>query len=290
MSMLLLLLGRVVLSVSASGLQKRLTQLHVPGPVVWAGTHAWMLPLALVAVVASPSLSCGPGFWRDAALAGVIDALGNLATVSVLRTTDLSVFGPLNGFRPVLALGFAALFLGEQVSPLGGAGVAVTVAGAMFLLRDNPDGDARWTPAVWRTLGWRLTGLSLSVLASVFLKRAALAGPVSLTLAMWIGCGLPVLALAAWRARSASSVGTSEPPPVAARGLLPLHATIFFVMLWASVEIFRTTLLAYSFAFFQLGMVLQVLLGALWFGEPRLGPRLACCGLMGIGTLLITLG
>ena len=135
-----------------------------------------------------------------------------------------------------------------------------------------------------------MTGLSLSVLASVFLKRAALAGPVSLTLAMWIGCGLPVLALAAWQARGAAPVGTPEPTPAVARGFLPLHATLFFVMLWASVEIFRTTLLAYSFAFFQLGMVLQVLLGALWFGEPRLGPRLACCGLMGIGTLLITLG
>ena len=287
--MLLLLLGRVVLSVSASGLQKRLTQLHVPGPVVWAGTHAWMLPLALVAVVASPSLSCGPGFWRDAALAGIIDALGNLATVSALRTTDLSVFGPLNGFRPVMALGFGALFLGERVSPLGGAGVAVTVAGATFLLRDNPDGDARWTAGAWRTLGWRLSGLSLSVLASVFLKRAALSGPTSLTLAMWIGCGLPVLALAAWQARSASPVDSPAQAPVA-RGFLPLHATIFFVMLWASVEIFRTTLLAYSFAFFQLGMVLQVLLGALWFGEKRLGPRLACCGLMGIGTLLIMMG
>jgi hypothetical protein len=74
-----------------------------------------------------------------------------------------------------------------------------------------------------------------------------------------------------------------------ARTLLAGHAAIFFVMQWLTLEVFRSTLLAYSFAFFQLGMVLQVLIGHRVFHEPHFRRRLACCGIIGAGALLVTL-
>jgi hypothetical protein len=47
--------------------------------------------------------------------------------------------------------------------------------------------------------------------------------------------------------------------------LLTLHAAAFFMMQWLTLHVFAATLLAYSFAFFQLAMVLQVIVGRWMF-------------------------
>ncbi len=280
----LLLLGRVVLSTCANTLQKRLTLQAVRSPALWRATYAWMAPLALLVLAVSFTSSLSREFWLNAALSGLIDALGNLAMVAALSTTDLSVFGPLNGFRPVLALIFGWLFLGEQVSWLGSVGVGLTVVGASLLLRDPRTKNSPWTMSAWRTLGWRLLGLSLSTFAAVFLKRAVLLGSPANTLGVWILCGLPVCWFG-FRHQPAESI---DPAPANRQPrLIFAHALIFFLMQWLTLLVFRSTPLAYSFAFFQLGMVLQVLVGYRYFGESQPGWRLACCALIGLGSALI---
>src|SRR5215212_7629650 len=114
----LALLGRVLFSAAASTLQKKLTLLHVPIPRLWSGTYALMGLPALVAFAIAWNHPVGPGFWSNAVTAGVLDAFGNLAMVAALRSTHLSIFGPLNGFRPMLALLFGWIFLREQPSSL----------------------------------------------------------------------------------------------------------------------------------------------------------------------------
>jgi len=275
------LLGRVLLSASASTLQKKLTLDGVETVALWRSTYAWMaIPAAIVLALTGKVLPAG--FWQNAIAAGLLDALGNLAMVAALRSTDLSIFGPLNGFRPVLALLFGWLFLGEQPSLLGSVGVGVTVVGVGLLLREE-DGNTS-AKAAWRVLALRGAGLSLSTFAAVFLKRATLAGSAGMTLGVWILCGLVVFGL--FSLRSASKPGNEL---ASARTLLAGHAAIFFVMQWLTLEVFRSTLLAYSFAFFQLGMVLQVLIGHRVFHEPHFRRRLVCCGIIGAGALLVTL-
>jgi drug/metabolite transporter (DMT)-like permease len=283
----LFLFGRVFLSASASAFQKRLTLGGMSGAQIWRITYAWMSLPAVLALAMALEQPVHAGFWRDAALAGVIDALGNLAMLAALSSTDLSVFGPLNGFRPVLALAFGWAFLGEQVSWNGGLGVGITVLGAALLLSSPGSRKAPRTEAAWKSGGLRLLGLALSTLASVFFKRALFSGSSGATLGVWILCGLPVV----WFGfRRAPPIPKEKAPANRGRGLLFAHAAIFFAMQWLTLEVFRTTLLAYSFAFFQLGMVLQVLIGCWLFCEGQMFRRLACCAIMGLGALLITVG
>jgi drug/metabolite transporter (DMT)-like permease len=280
MSSTIALLGRVFLSASASTLQKKLTLGGVETIALWRSTYSWMaIPAA--AVLAMTWKQVPAPFWHNAIAAGLLDALGNLAMVAALRSTDLSIFGPLNGFRPVLALLFGWVFLGEQASFLGSVGVATTVVGVALLLREE-DRSAPTTTA-WRVLVLRATGLSLATFAAVFLKRATLLGSAGMTLGVWIFCGLGVFGL--FSLRSASRTGNAV---VGARALLAGHAAVFFVMQWLTLEVFRFTLLAYSFALFQLGMVLQVLIGHWLFHEPHFRRRLACCGIIGAGALLVS--
>ena len=275
----LMLLGRVLLSVGASTFQKHLTRRDVGSAALWKATYGWMAFPACLMLALGLRGGVTSEFWWNAITAGVLDALGNFAMVAALRRTDLSVFGPLNGFRPVLALLFGSMFLSEMPTMLGAVGVGVTVVGTAMLLRDeessNNGGNA------WGIFGLRVTGLALSTFASVFLKRATIAGGPELTLGIWIFCGLPVFWLWSWRQHAGSNDH---------RNLVILHAAAFFLMQWLTLYVFAATLLAYSFAFFQLGIVLQVLVGHWMFNEPHFRKRLACCALICAGAALIAYG
>ena len=277
----LALFGRVLFSATASTIQKKLMLLGAPIPRLWSLTYALMALPALVAFALAWNHTVGPGFWFNAIIAGVLDALGNLAMVAALRSTHLSIFGPLNGLRPLLALLFGWILLGEQPSTLGAIGVTITVIGVALLLRD----DERDAPSNWRMLILRVAGLALSTFAAVFLKRATLASSPAHTLGVWILCGLPVFWLFSMRRDPAQHA--SKPNPHFR--LLLAHAALFFAMQWLTLLVFRSTLLAYSFAFFQLGMVLQVFLGHWVFREPHFARRLIYCGIIGLGALLVSL-
>lgn len=284
--MLWFVVSRVILSVSGNAVQKRLLLegMHI-GPM-WMVTYGLMLVPAILLAL-SHGLNWPGSFWFNVLMGGVLDAVGNLAMVAALRATDLSIFGPLNAFRPVLALLFGWMFLGEIPSSMGIAGVVVIVFGALLLMGKPGKSHAHSSSGQAATaFGLRVAGLSLSTVGAVFLKKAALLGPAETTLAGWTICGLVCLALVSLR-------GVSEPSNKLTQawrmhsGWLIAHAILFFVMQWLTIKIFQNTLLAYSFAWFQLGMVLQVLTGGLLFKEPHLGRRLTGCAVMCLGTALV---
>jgi drug/metabolite transporter (DMT)-like permease len=277
----IILLGRVGLSVSASVVQKRLLLGGLGSRTLWGASYIAMLPAATALMIASWRADLPARFWIDAVVSGVLDALGSLAFGAALRRTDLSVFGPLSAFRPVLALVFGWIGLGEVPSSAGLMGVFITVGGAALLMRRSAaDGGEELATGWGRMLALRLVGLGLSVLASVFLKRATVAGTAELTLGVWIASGL--VCLGCWPGALRSAMR----PEIDRSGLL-LHAALFFVMQWLTLHVFARTPLAYAFVFFQLGMVLQVIVGRVVFGEPAFGRRLAGCLVMGAGGALI---
>ena len=278
------IISRVFLSVSANAVQKRLLLEGVRITPMWLATYVLMLLPALV-LCATQTLSVSREFWLNAVLAGLLDAAGNLAMVGALRSTDLSLFGPLNAFRPVIALVFGWIFLQETPTALGGMGVAVTVAGALILFGKPTVGD-RESRQTWKVLALRITGLSLSTLGAVFLKRAALVASAELTLGAWLVCGIAFLGL------MTSFRGTNPIASIASglrshTGRITGHALLFFIMQWLTIRIFQNTILSYSFVYFQLGMVFQVLTGGIVFQERAMGRRLAACGIMCLGRAVV---
>lgn len=279
-------LARVILSVSGNAVQKRLVLNGAPVSLTWIGTYALMLLPSLALALARPAIT-DSSYWSNILLGGFLDAFGNLAMVAALRATDLSVFGPLNAFRPVLALLFGWFFLGELPTVPGALGVGITVSGAMLLLGSTTPGQiAAQAPQIRHIVSLRLMGLSLSTIGAVFLKRAANVASAELTLCGWIVCGLVCLVLTALLRK-----GPRLPDLLRGfnrhRNWLMFHAALFFLMQLLTIRIFQQTLLAYSFVFFQLGMVLQVLVGRLFFSEPAFKRRLAACLVMAAGSALI---
>ena len=210
-----------------------------------------------------------------------MDAFGNLAMIAALRAADLSVYGPLNAVRPILAMIFGWFFLNEKPTTIGAIGIFITVAGACFVLKEDRAPSSKRT-SMLAVLGFRVLGFALSTLASVFLKRAASTVSAEMTLMGWVTCGLICLIVyAAFR---------KEPIiPEKNRDWIGIHALTFIVMQWMTIRIFQVTLLGYAFVFFQLGMILQVLAGRFFFREPHFARRLAGCAVMSVGAALILL-
>jgi len=279
----LLVLLRVLLSVSASAMQKGSLRGGAPASMFWLLTYAWMGLAAAVLIGGSghrPSL----GVWGWLAFGGFMDAVGNLVMMAALRRTDLSIFGPLSAIRPILAFFAGWLLLGERPSLAGLAGIGVIVASGWLLLAG---GAGAWREAgrggAAKMVALRVGGLACSSVGAVFLKRGAGETSVELALAVWVLAGLATLGL--WRAL-ASGIPRERGWDKGAPGALP-HALVFLAMQWMTIHIFKSTLLAYSFAYFQLGMVLQVAVGAVWFKEPEIKRRLGACLGMAAGAGLV---
>jgi len=283
--MALLILLRVFLSVSANAVQKRLLLDRAGVYQTWILTYSMMLGPAVLFARIRPG-AAGASFWRDILFGGGLDAIGNLAMVAALRSTDISVFGPLNALRPILALLFGWFFLREAPPAVGLVGVAITVGGGAILLSDPHARVGAHFSTIWRALALRVAGLSLGVVGAVFLKRAATRSSAEMTVAAWIACGLAVLLVsAALHYRTdLRTLGTSLR---AHTRWLILHSSVFVTMQWLTIRIFQETLLAYSFVFFQLGMLLQVFVGRIFFREGSFTRRLIAAAIMAFGSVLI---
>ncbi|MGV3772518.1 MAG: GRP family sugar transporter [Verrucomicrobiales bacterium] len=277
---------RVLFSVSANAVQKRLLIDNASISLTWIWTYALMLVPAVV-WAASGLRNLSSEFWVNIILGGLIDAVGNLAMVAALKTMDLSVFGPLNGLRPLLALLFGWFYFGEQPSAIGHFGIALTVAGTLLLIpRNEPKARFKITAKVLQALLFRLAGLSLGVLGAVYLKRAASVGSAEATVAGWIGSGLICLLVLngiIWPQELRAGISTFKEN----RNWLLLHSAFFLAMQWLTIRIFQETLLAYSFVFFQMAMLLQVLAGKLFFKEPHFAQRMAAAVVIALGSILI---
>jgi uncharacterized membrane protein len=283
--MALLIILRVILSVSANAIQKKLLLNRAGVTHTWILTYGIMLgPATLIALFHRSNMSSE--FWRDILLGGGLDAIGNLAMVAALRATDISVFGPLNALRPVLALLFGFIFLGEHPSATGLTGIAITFVGGIILFTDRQPKSVVRGAAIWKALFLRTAGLSLGVVGAVFLKRAATTSTAEVTVAAWIFCGLLVL-LGFTMTRHRSDISGLGEALKMHRPWLLFHAGVFISMQWLTIRIFQTTLLAYSFVFFQLGMVLQVFAGRIFFNEPSFFRRLIAAIIMAGGSALI---
>jgi drug/metabolite transporter (DMT)-like permease len=281
----LLIILRVVLSVSASAIQKRLLLDRAGINATWILTYGFMLlPAAFLAAVRWSDVDAR--FWRDILIGGGLDAIGNLAMVAALRGTDLSIFGPLNAIRPVVALLFGWFFLAENPTPMGLLGTGITVLGGVLLFTGNGHGEKHNFRQIWKSLALRILGLSLGVAGAVFLKRAATAATAEVTVAAWIICGLIVLLTFAV-IRDSAALQSLRPAVSLHWKWLLVHSAVFLTMQVFTIYIFQRTLLAYSFVFFQLGMVLQVFVGRFFFREGAFARRLVAAIIMALGSILI---
>ena len=187
---------RIVANPVSNVFQKKLADRGAHPVWIIAVTHALLTAVALPFLGVIRSVELQPGFWTDMGLCALLAVTGNVLLVYALRSTDLSILGPINAYKAVVSLSLAVLLLGEVPSGKGLAGVLLIVAGSGFVVERGP-GNAFARFFRDRGVQLRFAALAFSATEAVFLKRAILRASPEVAFLFWSILGLPVAAIAA---------------------------------------------------------------------------------------------
>jgi drug/metabolite transporter (DMT)-like permease len=254
-------------------------------------THGLISVIALPVLARLPLDQLGTDFWTNMAIAVLLAVAGYLLLWYALRSTDLSILGPVNAYKAVIGLLLSVALIGEVPTLSGLAGVALIVAGSYVVVDRVPGAPRR--NALHQFVGergvqLRLAALVCSATESVFLKRALLLSSALTAFMIWAVFCFVVAALGVALQRR------GIPAVTRLRGewrtLLWLTATTAVMQLTTLVT-FRALQVGYSLALFQLSTLVTVYLGHRYFRERNIGRRLVGSLIMVIGAILIvTLG
>lgn len=288
----LFVLLRVVANPAANVFQKQLAQRAAHPLFIIGVTHALLtlvaLPL-LAANVGARSVALGTAFWVDMGICAVLAVAGNVLLVYALRSSDLSVLGPLNAYRAVLSLAMGVFLLGEVPTAFGLAGVLLIVAGSSVIV-DRVPGQSQGTAVLqfFREPGVRLrfAAMFLSATEAVFLKRAVLLSSPVTTFLYWVILGLPVAAAAI------ALLLRGEMGEESARLRRHWRTYLWLALTTGSMQLatlltFGALQVGYSLALFQLSTLISVFLGYRYFQERNIRRRLVGSAVMVVGAVLI---
>jgi drug/metabolite transporter (DMT)-like permease len=253
--------------------------------------------LALCSCVAAPILLpvAAPLLWRDGVPAQARQFVLGTIALHVLYFYALgrayssgaySIVYPIaRGLGVALVPIGAYLLLDERLSPIGIAGIAFVVLGVTALHQVGH----RYAVATGATLGaatlWAvITGLSIGAYSLNDKAGVAHVHPVAYMLLMEACCGL-VLLPAALVTRPSAVRREWETNWRAILAVGAMSAAGYTLVLLA----FRLSKAGYVVAARELSIVLSALIGTLWMGEGRVGPRLAAASIVLAGVACVAL-
>jgi len=308
----LLVAARIASTTWANIVQKRLLATSSPSPLELF-TQVWgcMTLLSLPGWIST--LSLGLHFWSWLLLTCLLEVPGNVLLLRSLKHTELSIFGPLSSFKPVVSLLLAFLLFGQSPSGMGALGVGIVIVGSICLTIDGRSETKSLTAAQKHAgIRDRLLAVLLTAAASVFLKEALpLASPwqvlAAWCLASWLLAMLWRLGLRLMPPRVALSTGSdwaSMDTPVATTQVTIasespatdrhhswqaawITAVAMLVMQGCTISLFARMPVGYALALFQIGSLVSVWMGHRLFGEGQLVRRLLAASIMVAGACLI---
>jgi drug/metabolite transporter (DMT)-like permease len=285
----LLVAARIIANPVSNVFQKQLTQRGADAVFVIAATHLLLAIACVPALVWPLELKDAGAFWGNILVAVVLAVAGNALLVAALRTSDLSVLGPINAYKSVIGLVLGVFLVGELPTRLGVLGVLLILAGSYFVVDRDPNQPRRNAFVQFfreRGVQLRFAALGLSATEAVFLKRALLASSPGTAFVCWCVLGLPIAALATWlllRSRVREQITIAQQN----RGTYLWLALTTGVMQCTTLFTFGKLQVGYSLALFQLSTLLSVLLGYRYFQEQNIRKRLIGSLIMVAGAALI---
>lgn len=285
--------ARIVANPVSNVFQKQLTQRSAHPLFIIGATHA-LLTLAVLPLLLGPTpLILPAAFWWNITLCVVLAVASNVLLVHALKSTDLSILGPVNAYKAVISLVLAVFVVGEIPTAMGVAGVLLILAGSGLVVDRLPNQPRHHAFLQFyrdRGIQWRLAALVLSATEAVYLKKALLLTSPLTTFVWWSILGVPLAATAILlllRTETTHELGRFRQHW---RTYLWLALTTG-VMQLTTLLTFGKLPVGYSLALFQLSSLISVFLGYRYFREGHLRRRLLGSSVMVAGAfLIVTLG
>jgi len=284
-------IARILANPISNVFQKRLAQNSANPIFIIGATHAW-LALTVMPWTFAPGIRELPApFWGNMALCALLAVAGNVTLVYALKSTDLSVLGPINSYKAVISLVLGFFLIGETPTVIGLTGVLLILAGSYLIVNRQPLQPRTHALLQFfreRGVQLRFAALALSATEAVFLKKALLLSSPFTTFVWWSVLGFPLAALALAVVPGGGCGPEIERFQTHWRTFLWLALTTG-VMQLTTLLTFGKLQVGYSLALFQLSTLISVFLGHHFFREGHLRRRLLSSLVMVAGALLIVL-
>lgn len=226
-------------------------------------------------------------FWIYALATGAVGGLGNAFLVKALELGDLSVLGPVNAYKSVVAMIVALFLLGEIPGIWGLAGVALIIFGSYFVIDTIPEGFS------WKVLGrkeiqYRILAMIFTAIEAVLIKKVIVesSSTVAFFTWCWFGALFSVLLLMLRGVKVRAQLRRFNTARVLS---LFLVVVCIGIMQFTTNYSFEHIPVGYALSFFQLSVTLSVLFGYKIFKEKDIGKKLLGSVIMIVGAVLIIL-
>lgn len=213
----------------------------------------------------------------NATLGGLFGAFGNYYLIKALKFGDLSVLGPINAYKSVVAMLIAIVMLKEIPSLTGVFAVFLIVAGSYFVVDANGE---NFNFALLKNKGikYRILALILTAIEAIFIKNVILASDVYSAFYIWC-----------WFAAVFSFFMLITHTKIKSKFSKKIFLKILMIILSVGTMQLSTNIVldrmnvGYALALFQLSALVSVFLGWKVFQETNIFKKF-------IGTIIMILG
>jgi len=238
-------------------------------------------------------------FWTSSILGGLFGALGNSYLVKALEKGELSVLGPINAYKSVVAMVAGIFLLGEIPSVTGIFAVTLIILGSYFVFDTQEEGFS-FKLLKRADIRYRIYALVFTAIEAVFIKNVISESSVFVSFVMWSFWGMVFTGCIYFCRRHAEFISASCFPEVfnGVRFRNKLGMTFFnlfmVIILMGLMQlstnfIFERMNVSYGLALFQLSTILSVILGWKCFKEGHILKKLLGTFIMVVGAVILIL-
>ncbi|MCE7056158.1 DMT family transporter [Algoriphagus sp. AGSA1] len=278
---------RVIANPLGNVFQKQLTQ--AGSHPLWINFLTYLLLtfacfLSYVFIEISP---LNKDFWIYSLLGGSFGAMGNGLLVKALHKGDLSILGPINSYKAIVALIFGVVLLGEVPNTWGIIGIGIIIYGSYMVLDTT---EERFTPALIKNkeIQFRIAAMLLTAVEAIFVKKVIISSSPTLAFYSWCGFG----AIFSFALLLIFQVRLKENLQHLTRKTL--YKLLFLVgcigtMQLSTNYVFERMDVSYALSLFQLSIIVSVFLGYRFFREKDIRKKIIGSAIMIVGSVMIIL-
>ena len=215
---------------------------------------------------------------------GLCGAAGNNYLIKALKYGDLSILGPVNAYKSVVAMFFGIFLLKELPSLAGLIAVGLIIWGSYFVF-DASEYGFSWKLLKQKSIRFRIYALVLTAIEAVFIKNVVAHTNVSVGFYLWCWFG------ALFSFINVILHGENFIPKISVNTVKKVGAIIICtgLMQYCTNFVFARMNVSYALALFQLSAILSVIFGWKYFRETRIKKKMLGTVIMVFGAAILIL-
>lgn len=276
-------LVRILSNSFSNVFQKKLAEIGFNPMLINFVMYAGLSLLSLPVILRLNFYEISGCFWLYSVLGGLFGALGNSYLIKALKNGELSVLGPINAYKSVVAMVIGIFLLNEIPSFIGIFGVLLIIIGSYIVFDTQQEG---FSLSLFKRadIRYRFYALFFTAIEALCIKNVINESNVYISFAMWCLFGMFFCWIFSFNNMKSNKKTTKK-------SILYLLMVVICmgIMQLSTNYVFSHLQVSYGLALFQLSAIISVLLGWRLFNECNISKKLFGTAIMILGAIIIIL-